>query len=129
MSRNRFNLNKGVSACSKNQCLSDCRKAKVKLLYHILNEKLARFGEVHGDLSIDESMVPYFGRHSCKQCICGKPIRFEFKLWVLASSAGLPYLVEIYEGKYISAEVMPLRERVVKTALKTCVNPADHVFF
>ena len=74
-------------------------------------------------------MVPYFERQSCKQCIRKKPIGFGYKLWVLASSAGLPYLVEIYEGKYKSAEVMPLRERVVKTALKTCVNPADHVFF
>ncbi|CAI6371246.1 unnamed protein product [Macrosiphum euphorbiae] len=29
--------------------------------------------------SIDESMVPYFGRHGCKQFIRGKPIRFGFK--------------------------------------------------
>ena len=103
--------------------------AKVKPLYDILNEKLARFGEVHGDLSIDESMVPYFGRQSCKQCIRKKTIGFGYKLWVLVSSTGLPYHVEIYEGKYKSAEVMPLWESVVKTAQKTCVNPADHVFF
>ena len=121
---------KSVLHAANNQCLSDCRMAKVKPLYDILNEKLRRFGVVHEDLSIDESMVPYYGRHSCKQFIRGKPIRFGYKLWVLASSTGLPYHVEIYEGKSPNAEDVPLGERVVKTALKTCDNPVNHsVFF
>ena len=130
MSRNRFFEIKSVLHAANNQCLSDCRMAKVKPLYDILNEKLRRFGVVHEDLSIDESMVPYYGRHSCKQFIRGKPIRFGYKLWVLASSTGLPYHVEIYEGKSPNAEDVPLGERVVKTALKTCDNPVNHsVFF
>ena len=130
MSRNRFFEIKSVLHAANNQCLSDCRMAKVKPLYDILNEKLRRFGVVHEDLSTDESMVPYYGRHSCKQFIRGKPIRFGYKLWVLASSTGLPYHVEIYEGKSPNAEDVPLGERVVKTALKTCDNPVNHsVFF
>ena len=130
MSRNRFFEIKSVLHAANNQCLSDCRMAKVKPLYDILNEKLRRFGVVHEDLSIDESMMPYYGRHSCKQFIRGKPIRFGYKLWVLVSSTGLPYHVEIYEGKSPNAEDVPLGERVVKTALKTCDNPVNHsVFF
>ena len=104
--------------------------AKVKPLYDILNKKLRRFGVVHEGLSIDESMVPYYGRHSCKQFIREKPIRFGYKLWVLASSTGLPYHVEIYEGKSPNAEDIPIGERVVKTALEICDNPVEHnVFF
>ena len=39
-------------------------------------------------VSVDESMVPYFGKHGVKQYIHGKPITFEFKLWVMATQLG-----------------------------------------
>ena len=32
-------------------------------------------------LSYDESMIEYFGRHGCKQYIRGKPIHFGYKVW------------------------------------------------
>ena len=54
--------------------LKDSHMAKVAPLYDLLNEKLQSFGVVHEDLSTDESMVSYFGRHSCKQFIWAKPI-------------------------------------------------------
>ena len=130
ISRNRFFEIKTVLHAANNQHLSDCRMAKVKPLYDILNKKLRRFGVVHEDLSIDESMVPYYGRHSCKQFIRGKPIRFGYKLWVLASSTGLLYHFEIYEGKSPNAADIPLGEQVVKTALEICDNSVEHnVFF
>ena len=40
------------------------------------------------ELSVDESIIPYYGRHGAKQFIKGKPIRFGFKLWVLAKPKG-----------------------------------------
>ena len=130
MSRNCFFEIKVVLYAANNQHLSDCRMAKVKPLYDILNKKLRRFGVVHEDLSIDKSMVPYYGRHSCKQFIRGKPIRFEYKLWVLASSTDLPYHIEIYEGKSPNAEDISLGERVVKTALeiKSAITRLNIVF-
>ena len=42
--------------------------------------------------SVDETMVPYFGWHSLKQYIKGKPIKFGCKLWTLATHDG--YVVE-----------------------------------
>ena len=48
---------------------------------------------------------------------------FSYKLWVLASSTGLPYHVDMYKGKSPNAKGVPLGERVVKTALKICDNP------
>ena len=47
---------------------------------------------------IDESMVPYFGRHGAKQFIRGKPIRFGFKLWCLATPLGYLVQMEPYQG-------------------------------
>ena len=33
--------------------------------------------------SIDETMVSYFGRHSAKQFIRGKPVRFGYKVTII----------------------------------------------
>ena len=43
-------------------------------------------------------MVPYFGKHGTKQFIRGKPIRFGFKLWCLASTDGYLFHAEPYCG-------------------------------
>ena len=39
-------------------------------------------------VSVDESMVPFFEKHGAKQYIHGKPIKFGFKLWVMATTLG-----------------------------------------
>ena len=54
-------------------------------------------------LDYDECMVAYYGRHSCKQFIRGKPIRFGYKVWCLNSAAGYLVNFEIYQGKNPSA--------------------------
>lgn len=48
--------------------------------------------------SIDEIMIPYYGRHGDKQFIRGKPIRFGFKLWAVCTSDGTLLHVEPYCG-------------------------------
>ena len=80
MSRNRFQKLKSVIHFADNDNLTEQRMAKVSPLYEMLNKKLQQFGILHDHLSIDESMVPYYGHHSCKQFIRGKPIRFGYKL-------------------------------------------------
>ena len=68
-----------------NQSLIESRIAKVEPLYNILKKKIQQFGITHEDLIINESMVPYYSHHSCKQFMRAKPICFGCKLWVLAS--------------------------------------------
>ncbi len=54
----------------------------------------------HEKLSIDESMVPYFGKHSAKMYIKGKAIHFGYnKLWAICGADGYPYKLKIYTGK------------------------------
>nr|CAI5821285.1 unnamed protein product [Callosobruchus analis] len=48
--------------------------------------------------SIDKAMVPYFGRHGCKQFIHGKPIRYGYKLWVGTTRLGYVNWFEPYQG-------------------------------
>ena len=57
-------------------------------------------------MSIDESMVPYFGKHSTKMYIRGiKAIRFGYKLWSLCGNDGFPYQLNIYTGKDSSGQL------------------------
>lgn len=47
-----------------------------------------QFGVLAEHLSIDENMVPYFGRHSAKMFIRGKPICFGYILSALSTDSG-----------------------------------------
>ena len=66
MRRNRFFELKSFLHAADNHSLSDSRMTKVELLYNLLNQKLQAYEIFHEDLSVDESMVPYYWRHSCK---------------------------------------------------------------
>jgi len=72
--------------------------AKVRPLYFMINEKCLAYFLNEEHLSIDESMIPYYGRHSSKQRIVGKPVRMGYKMWVLASSDGYVIQFEPYQG-------------------------------
>lgn len=82
MSRNKFkNIKQNVHLSdNKNLDLTD-NFAKLRPFFNILNEKLSQFGIFSHNLSIDEEMVPYFGRHSCKM--------FKGNLLDLVSSCGV----------------------------------------
>ena len=100
MTRNRFEeVMRNLHLADNNNLNKEDKVAKVRPLFDILNRSfLARFcPEAH--LSIDESMVPYFGHHGCKQYIRVKPIRFGYKIWCLNTTLG--YLVQFqpYQGK------------------------------
>lgn len=101
MTRNRFFLKlKSFLHAADNHFLSDSGITKVQPLYNLLNQKHQAYGIFHEDLSIDESMVLYYGRHSWDQFIHAKPIRYGYKLCVLSSATRLLYNIEIYVEKY-----------------------------
>ena len=95
MSRNRFSAIMSNIHFANNQTLdTNDRFAKVRpLLDHFNSSCLANFVPEQ-TLSVDESMIPYFGRHGAKQYIHGKPIKFGYKMWVLATRLG--YAVQFY---------------------------------
>lgn len=71
---------------------------KIRLLLSRLNKKFEKHGPTTETFSVDETIVPYFGRHRAKQFIRGKPLRFGFKMWNLATSMGYVYHVQPYPG-------------------------------
>ena len=50
-----------------------------------LNEQCILSYQPTQHVRIDESMVPYFGKHGAKQYIHSKPITFGFILWGMAT--------------------------------------------
>ncbi|KAF2891302.1 hypothetical protein ILUMI_14871 [Ignelater luminosus] len=54
---------------------------KVRPMLRYLNEKFRDRTLYEKNHSVNEGMVPYFGRHGCKQYIYGKPIRYGYKFW------------------------------------------------
>nr|CAH7713347.1 unnamed protein product [Callosobruchus chinensis] len=75
-------------------------------------------------LSLDESIVLYFGRHGAKQFISVKPIPYGYKVWSLCNPAG--YLIQFhpYQGKENDKPHMELGlgESVVMTLVSRLPN-------
>lgn len=72
---------------------------KIRPLMELLKERCIRNFQPEEQLSYDESMVKYFGKHSCKQFIRGKPIRFGYKMWCLNTKEGYLINFELYQGQ------------------------------
>ena len=62
-----------------NNLMDDDNFYKVRPIFTNLN-RCSRFYVGAGSYSIDETMIPYFGRNRNKQFIYGKPIRYGFKV-------------------------------------------------
>ena len=113
-------------ADNRNLCNNKC--AKIQPIYDITNKNLVQFGIFAQNLSIDESMVPYFGRHSAKMFIKAKPIRFGYKIWTLCSSDGYPFHLEIYTGRDPDRTRGPGETAIMKK-LEILETPSDHVIY
>jgi hypothetical protein len=99
MSRNRFDdIMRFLHLCDNSNIDTKDRFAKIRPLYTLLNERCLMFFPFDHDISINETMVPYFGRHPGKQFIRSKPVRFGFKLWSMCTSGGYAIQFEPYAG-------------------------------
>ena len=77
MSRERFeDVKKLIYFVDNNNLPAGNKLAKIQPLQDRVNVLLQQFRVFSKNLPIDEQMVQYFGRHSAKMFIRGKPIRF-----------------------------------------------------
>ena len=114
ISRNRYHEIKIYLHFADNQKLTERDKmSKISFLRNMLNFNLVQFGIFYKLLSVDESMVPYFGCHSAKMFIGRKPICFVYKIWCLCESGGYPYPMQIYQRKQSNAINQTLGTRVI----------------
>ena len=130
ISKNYFKKVKAyLHVCDSDKLSSDDKWAKLRPLFDVVNKNLIQFGVFAEHLSIDKQMVPYFGLHSCKMFIRGKPIRFGYKNWVLFSDNGYPFKVNPYQGTAERNEG-PLGPSTVKNLLDVVTDDRIHdVYF
>ncbi|XP_055911228.1 piggyBac transposable element-derived protein 3-like [Eupeodes corollae] len=132
MSKNRFvDIKKCLHFCDNDTASRSTDKLfKVRPLADLLIKKFLQWGVFHENLSIDESMIKYFERHPSKQFIRGKPVRFGYKNWIIASYDGYCFAFDIYCGKSVQSSNEPLETRVVKGLLnKVNAIPQQHIVF
>lgn len=119
MSRNRFrDILRNLHFADNTALPENDKFGKVRPLIIHLNDKFLKYlSEDTTDIDVDESMVPYFSHHSCKQRIQGKPIRYGFKFWSMNSSTGYLISTEPYQGKgtHLSYSELGLGSSVVQT--------------
>lgn len=100
---------------------------KVRPLMNHFNSVFEKYVQMNHFLSVDESMIEYFGPHPGKQFIKGKPIRYGFKVWTLCSSTGPCHRFDLYTGKSERQDGVGLGEGVVMK-LSSSVPPGCHIF-
>jgi DNA excision repair protein ERCC-6 len=99
LSRDRFSVIFSNLHCADNLNLDKSDKfAKVRPLMNIISSKFLENSPFKENHSVDEAMVPYYGKHGCKQFIRDKPIRYGYKLWVGTTSSGYIVWFEPYQG-------------------------------
>ena len=81
VSRNRFWEILSNLHLADNTQITEDRYYRVQVLFVKLNFNFKQYGSFVNH-SVDESIIPYYGKHNPKQFIRGKPIRFRFKLLV-----------------------------------------------
>ena len=79
-------------------------------------------------------MVPYFGKHSAKMYLRGKPIHFGYILWSLCRNDGFPNQLNIYTDKDFSRVLEePLGQQVIlkllNVVLKNSMPRYHEVYF
>ncbi|KAI8117627.1 PiggyBac transposable element-derived protein 3 [Lucilia cuprina] len=99
--RNRFfEIQQYLHLCDSNALPQNDKFAKVRKYFDLVVANFTtNFDKaVSSHISIDETIVPYYGRHSTKQHIHGKPLRFGYKIWSAATPQGYLVNCELYQG-------------------------------
>ena len=101
------------------------RYYKVRPMFDSLNSNFKKYFTTN-NYNIDETMIPYYGKHGTKQFIREKPIPFDFKLWCLALPDG--YL--FHAAPYCGSNTKPKETRlgqgadIVLGLIKMCNLPS-----
>lgn len=128
MTRDRFiRVKRFLHVCDNQNIDAKDKFAKITPLNDMLNKRFMQFGVFSHHLSTDEQMIAYYGRHSCKMFIKGKPIRFGYKYWCLCSSDGYLYQFIPYAGACEKNDrTYGLGENVVLRLLSNVKQPIQH---
>jgi len=130
MTHNRFDdLIKYIHIADNANLPPGDRFAKVRPLFTAMNETFLAAFPQQQHLAVDESMVPYYGRHSLKQYIREKPIRFGYKVWSLNTPLGYCVQLDPYQGAGVKDASLGLGGSVVMNQIKPLPVDAYKLYF
>ena len=93
--RNRFlDVLQYIDLADNNNLDANDKFAKLQPFFKILNKNCLKNFIPERNAGIEESVVPYYGRHGCKQYMQSKLMKFGYKLWVAATP--LWYAIQFY---------------------------------
>lgn len=105
---------------------------RIRIFAEEFRKQLQQFGFFSSNMSVDESMIEFYGRLSIKQFMPLKPIRFGIKMWSLCTVSGFLLDFDIYCGKKFEDKHQKLKNctlgtRVVLKALRDFLlkTPSD----
>ncbi len=117
MRRNRFDQIMRSLHFQDNRKLDYNHKfSKVRPLITFMLNRFMQNNLPSQSISHDKAMIEYFGKHSCKQSICNKPIRFGYKIWYPNFPSSYQIAFEPYEGKFSAFEVIDETNKFRKCA-------------
>ena len=106
MRRNRFDHIMRILHFSDNiEINPDDKYTKLRPLISSLQQKFMLHFVSSQHIFHDEAMVEYFGKHSCKQAIRNKPIRFGYNVWCQNNPSGYLLSFDPYQGKTYSGNL------------------------
>lgn len=79
-------------------------------------------------LTLDESMVPYLDKHGAKQYINRQPIKYGYKMWVIATPWGYAIQLYLHQGAGTSDKVLVLGGSVVSNLI-SCLPREDRPMY
>ncbi|XP_062848170.1 piggyBac transposable element-derived protein 4-like [Trichomycterus rosablanca] len=105
------------------------RLRKLRYLMDHLKTKCQQLFQADENLSIDERMVKSKGRSGFKQYMKGKPTRWGFKLWVIATSnSGYTLDFDVYTGS-LDGRITDLAIKVIEDLVQPFKNQGHTVWF
>ena len=131
MTRDRFrDINQNVHLSNNERLHPNDKFAKVAPIASMLRSNFQKYSVPQQNVSIDEAMIKYYGRHGCKQYIRGKPIRFGYKAWCLNLVSGYLIDFDFYQGKSSTLPVTSLGVggSVIKNLVSRLPGRGYHVF-
>ncbi|KAG5889889.1 hypothetical protein JTB14_032788 [Gonioctena quinquepunctata] len=100
MRRNRFlDICRFIHSADNTKIDQTDKAWKIRPFMEMLKERCIKNFIPEKNVSYDESMVKYYGRHSCEQFIRGKPVRFGYEVWSINTKDGYLVNFDLYQGK------------------------------
>lgn len=118
MRKNRFKeISQFLHFADMNEPSPDDKMWKLRPLTDRLKANILKHFHPEQELSYDESMIEYYGRHAMKQYLKEKPVPFGFKVWSLCTRHGYLVNFEVYQGRN------PRSKTVHEESFGKCIAP------